>query len=213
MSRMTRIGSILGLATLLTSTHLIAEKHWIPADPKVECASAANKDVCAELLAIRDRDQIARYDALNHPGDKTFEETIKKVDRENLVRVEAIIAANGWPGASLAGRKAGGGAWTVIQHADLPTQKKYLPLMTKAADAGELSWALVATTIDRIEVREGKPQTYGTQFREVNGEWVSEPIEDEAHVDDRRKKVGLGPLAEYTAQLKQLHPPPPKPKE
>ena len=138
---------------------------------------------------------------------------IKQVDRENLARVDAIIAANGWPGRSLVGEKASGGAWTVIQHADLETQKKYLPLITKAADAGETSWALLATTIDRIQVREGKPQTYGTQFHEVNGELVPQPIEDEAHVDDRRKKVGLGPLAEYAAQMKQLYQQPSKPKE
>lgn len=199
-------------AALMASTALAAEKHWIPADPKIECASASDKNLCAELLAIRDRDQIARYDALNHPEDKSLNDVTRQVDRENLARVEAIIAANGWPGRSLVGQKASAGAWTVIQHADLETQKKYLPLMTKAADAGEASWALLATTIDRIEVREGKPQTYGTQFRQVNGELVPEPIEDEAHVDDRRKKVGLGPLAEYAAQLKQLYQPA-KPKQ
>jgi hypothetical protein len=192
---------------------LIAEKHWIPADPKVECASVPNKSLCAELLAIRDRDQLARYDALNHPEDKSLVDVIKQVDRENLARVDAIISANGWPGRSLVGEKASGGAWTVIQHADLETQKKYLPLMTKAADAGETSWALLATTIDRIQVREGKPQTYGTQFHEVNGELVPQPIEDEAHVDDRRKKVGLDTLAEYTAQMKQMYQQPSKPKE
>ena len=195
------------LAALLASTGVLAEKHWIPADPKVECASVKNPALCAEILAIADRDQIARYDALNHPEDKSLNDVMKQVDGENLKRLEPIIAANGWPGRSLVGRKASGGAWAVIQHADLETQKKYLPLMTKAADAGEVSWGLLATTIDRIQVREGKPQTYGTQFHQVNGELVPEAIEDEAHVDDRRKKVGLGPLAEYAAQLKQMYQP------
>ena len=198
---------MLCLAALMASTGLRAEKHWIPADPKVECASVRDKNLCTELLAIRDRDQIARYNALNHPEDKSLGDVVKQVDRENLARIDAIIAANGWPGSSLVGGKATAGAWTVVQHADLETQKKYLPLMTKAADSGEASWGLLATTIDRIQVREGKPQTYGTQFHQVNGELVPEAIEDEAHVDDRRKKVGLGPLAEYAAQLKQLYQP------
>jgi len=100
-----------------------------------------------------------------------------------------------------------GAAWTVIQHSDLETQKRYLDLMTRAADAGELDWALVATTVDRIRVNEGKPQIYGTQFKEANGEMVPEPIEDEQHVDERRAKAGLGPLAEYKEMMKQMYQP------
>jgi hypothetical protein len=189
-----------------------AEKHWIPADPAKLCAAVKDKTLCAALLSIRDRDQIARYDALNHPDDKSLEEVIRKVDRENLERIDAIILEHGWPGASLVGEKASGSAWTVIQHADLATQKKYLPAMVKAADAGELAWALLATAIDRIQVREGKPQTYGTQFHQVNGELVPERIEDETHVDERRKKVGLQPLAEYAAQMREMYARPATPK-
>jgi Family of unknown function (DUF6624) len=188
-----------------------AEKHWIPADPAKTCASVKDKVLCAELLSIRDRDQNARYDALNHPEDKSLQAVIERVDRENLARVEEIIQTYGWPAKSLVGEKAGGGAWTVVQHADLAVQKKYLTVMSKAADAGELAWALLATTIDRIQVSEGKPQTYGSQFHEVNGEWVPQPIEDDAHVDERRSKVGLQPLAEYAALLKEMHARPSKP--
>jgi hypothetical protein len=36
------------------------------------------------------------------------------------------------------------------------------------------------------------------------------PIEDEAHVDERRREVGLGPLAEYMVQLNQQNPLGPK---
>jgi hypothetical protein len=100
-----------------------------------------------------------------------------------------------------------------VQHADLATQKKYIDRMTAAADAGEIEWALVATTVDRIQVREGKPQTYGTQFHTVDGELVPETIGDAEHVDERRAKVGLPPLAQYTALMKQMYAAPAKPKE
>ena len=201
------------LALLFVATSAVsAEKHWVHEDPAKLCASVKDKDLCADLLSIRDRDQIARYDALNHPDDKNLEEVIRKVDKENLERIDAIIQKHGWPGTSLVGEKGSGSAWTVIQHADLATQKAYLPVMVKAADAGELSWALLATTIDRIQVREGKPQTYGTQFHQVNGELVPERIEDETHVDERRKKVGLQPLAEYAALMKEMYARPANPK-
>jgi len=196
--------------SIAASIPLLADQPWVPADPAVACASATDKNLCADLLAIRDRDQVARHDEVNHPDDKSLSATTAQVDRENLARLEKILAEHGWPGRSLVGIQAAGGAWTVLQHADLAAQKKYMPLMRKAADAGELEWALLATTIDRIAVREGKPQTYGTQFHEVGGELVPEPIEDEAHVDERRKRVGLGPLAEYTAMLKQVYARPPK---
>jgi hypothetical protein len=202
------------ILTLLfvAASGMSAEKKWIHEDPEKICALVKDKVLCADLLAIRDRDQIPRYDALNHPDDKNLEAVIRKVELENLERIDVIIRKHGWPGTSLVGEKGSGSAWVVIQHADLATKKKYLPVMVKAADAGELSWALLATTIDRIQVQEGKPQTYGTQFHQVNGELVPEQIEDESHVDERRKKVGLQTLAEYTAQMKEMYARPANPK-
>ena len=178
---------------------------WIPPDPAQACADAKDKQLCAKLLAIRDRDQFVRRKWLANREDKAIAAEVESVDQENLVAIEKIIAEHGYPGKSLVGEKASGAAWTVIQHNDLATQKKYLDVMNRAVAAGDLNGALVATTVDRILVAEGKPQTYGTQFREVNGEMVPFPIEDEAHVDERRAKVGLQTLAEYTAQLRQVY--------
>lgn len=117
----------------------------------------------------------------------------------------AIIDQHGWPGRSLVGGRASGSAWGVIQHAPIEAIKKYLPVMTQAMKAGELDGALVATSVDRVLVADGKPQTYGTQFREENGEMVPFPIEDPAGVDARRAEVGLQPLAEYKALMDQMY--------
>jgi hypothetical protein len=56
-------------------------------------------------------------------------------------------------------------------------------------------------------VGENEKQVYGTQFREVNGKMEPFPIEDEANVDERRKEVGLPPLAEYRKMIEQLYKP------
>jgi hypothetical protein len=180
------------------------EKHWNAPDPNVACAEAKDRSLCSALLAIRDRDQVVRYEGINHPDDPTIKDRIAETDRQNLVLVDAILAKYGWPTKAMASAIGANAAWGVIQHADLDTQKRYLDLMTKAADAGDLGWALLATTIDRIRVREGKPQIYGSQFHEVNGESVPYPIEDEANVDARRAKVGLQPLAEYAKALREM---------
>ena len=51
--------------------------------------------------------------------------------------------------------------------------------------------------MDRVLVSDGKPQIYGTQGMEKNGVIVPYPIEDEEHVDKRRKSIGLGPIDEH----------------
>lgn len=143
------------------------------------CDGVKNPPLCRELLDVYDRDQMAH-------AKSTKPKQAEKIEASDLARVQAIINSFGWPGKSLVGEKASAVAWTVIQHADLATQKLWLDTMTKAVEAKELSPALLARTIDLIAVREGRPQTYGTQ--------PNAPIDDEEHVDDRRAKVGLPPL-------------------
>jgi hypothetical protein len=50
----------------------------------------------------------------------------------------------------------------------------------------------------------GKPQVYGSQVVEsADGELTPWPIEDPTSVDERRARVGMGPLAEHTAVLRE----------
>jgi hypothetical protein len=51
-------------------------------------------------------------------------------------------------------------------------------------------------------VGEHRKQTYGTQF---HGKQEPAPIEDEAHVDERRKAVGLSSMAEYRRMMKKVY--------
>jgi hypothetical protein len=54
---------------------------------------------------------------------------------------------------------------------------------------------------DRVCMGEGRPQCYGTQMTaDAEGRPVVWPIEDAAHVDERRRGVGLPGLAEYVSQ-------------
>ena len=84
-----------------------------------------------------------------------------------------------------------------------------LPLVEKAYRSGGLSGQSYALLLDRVLVREGKPQVYGTQakrFEEWKGqEPALEPIEDEANVDERRAEVGLPPISKYRELLKRMY--------
>jgi heme-degrading monooxygenase HmoA len=170
-----------------------------------QCNDAKDKALCADLVSIEQRDQAARNALITDRQNVALIAEMNKTDREDLARVEAIIAKHGWPGKSLVGSQAAQSAWLVIQHSDVATQKKYMPMMTKAAESGELDRGKVAMTIDHILISEGKPQLFGSAFKEVNGEFVPEPIQDQKNLDARRKEVGLGPFAEYAAALKEMY--------
>ena len=177
---------------------ILAQGQWIPANPEVECAEAADKKLCAELLQMRDRDQLARR--------KQLDVDAATVDAENQKRLDEIMSS-GWPTSEQVGKKASAAVWTIIQHAPLEYQKKYFDSMKNMAEAGELDKGLVATTEDRIRLREGQKQLYGTQFRHLEGGGFEfQPIEDEEHVDERRASVGLPPLAEYRKLIEQMFP-------
>ena len=188
---------ITGLLFVLVMAQVPAQK-WIVADPAVHCADAIDKKLCAELLAMRDRDQLVRH--------KQIDDDLETVDAENQKRLDEIMSTSGWPTSEQVGKKASGAVWAIIQHAPLEYQKKYFDSMKNMAEAGELDRSLVATTEDRIRLREGKKQLYGTQFDIVEGEITLLPTEDEEHLDERRASVGLPPIAEYKKLIEQMYP-------
>jgi hypothetical protein len=175
--------------------------------------SASNKILEAELLKMGANDQKyrgvieAEMIKMSSTGaSKASDEFIAavknqdEIDNRNIARLEEIIEQHGWPGKSLVGEEAGQAAFLILQHSDLIRQEKYLPLLKEAAKKGEARPADVAMLEDRVLVRRGQKQIYGTQVHsgsETGGKLVLEPIEDEEHVDERRASVGLMPLREY----------------
>jgi tetratricopeptide (TPR) repeat protein len=160
-----------------------------------------------ELLRMAEEDQAARRAAAEaNFKDKALLDRMSAIDQRNTARMKEIIAQVGWPTKTLVSERGARAAWLLVQHADLDPafQQECLALMEKAVAAGEASGADFAYLTDRVRVAEGKPQLYGTQFHTVDGQTVPRPIEDEANVDARRAAVGLGTMAEYTAQMRKM---------
>lgn len=120
-------------------------------------------------------------------------------DSLNTARIEEVIAQYGYPGKSLVGDGHASTAFLVIQHADLAVQEKYIDLMKAAADAGEVRWASIALLVDRVNLRQGKRQIYGSQVSSdpETGEYYFSPIDMPYLVDSIRATVGLGPIQAY----------------
>ena len=116
------------------------------------------------------------------------------IDSLNQVEIRQILKEHGFPKKTEVGTSACEAAWIIIQHAPLDVQKEYLPMLERAATEGNIQAALVAALHDRIDVREGRPQKYGTQ-RNRNGIC---PLLNKKMVNQWRKEVGLPPLDEYS---------------
>ena len=161
----------------------------------------------AELEQMRETDQghRAQVDSLTqiHGSDSEEVRLLWKkqtaIDEKNIARLQEIIAEYGWPGKSLVGRKAASAAFLVLQHADYDYQKQYLPLVREAFHSGELDGQYLALLEDRVLMREGKKQLYGTQLtrNQETDQLELYPIEDEINVDQRREEMGLMPLVDY----------------
>lgn len=130
---------------------------------------------------------------------KYYRSLIWKQDTANVNEVVVIIEQRGWIGKSVVGEKANTALWVVIQHAPLALQEKYLPLLKASVLKGESKGSHLALLEDRIQMRKGEPQIYGSQIitDKKTGKKKVYKIKDPEYVDQRREKVGLGPIETY----------------
>lgn len=128
-----------------------------------------------------------------------FWSLIMQEDSLNQVALMEILDSRGWPGKSLVGERANIAVWAVIQHAPLPIQEKYLPMLRQSVLAGESQGNDLALLEDRVLMRKGKKQKYGSQIliNPQTGKPELHPIADPQNVNERRAAVGLGPIEEY----------------
>lgn len=125
--------------------------------------------------------------------------TINYYDSVNLIKIEQIIDEHGFPGRELIGIHNTHVIFLVIQHSDTKTQQKYLPMMRQAVEDHNLDVSSLALLEDRVALNTGGKQIYGSQiWSDETGAYFVAPIEDPEHVNERRKRVGLQPLEEYT---------------
>jgi hypothetical protein len=129
-----------------------------------------------------------------------------KVDQENTRWLRQQIDTHGWLGKSQVGVSGAQNAWLLVQHADKTPefQSQCLKLMTDALE-GEVAPADIAYLTDRVLSAAGKPQRYGTQCELIDGKATVKDCESPDQLDQRRKQVGLPPMAEYLQQVQAMY--------
>ncbi|MDN3594295.1 DUF6624 domain-containing protein [Zunongwangia endophytica] len=127
-----------------------------------------NEQILAQLDSIWNTDQGIRMKLvkLQQEGKtKTseFKDLISEMkiqDSINQKKVDEILQ-NGWPkNLNLQQNRT---LFLVIQHADLETQKMYLPIIESAVKNGQTLPSNLALLKDRVALRGGGKQIYGSQ--------------------------------------------------
>jgi hypothetical protein len=119
-------------------------------------------------------------------------------DSINTLKIGKILDEKGWLGRTRIG-DGNNTLFAIIQHSDLKTQQKYLPMMRDAVKKGNAQGSSLCLLEDRMATSEGKKQRYGTQIgtRKKTKQAYILPIEDPDNLDKRRAEMGLRPIAEY----------------
>lgn len=168
-----------------------------------------NKSLQKELLAINKDDQKPRQEYVKigntlgwkHPKIDSLKRIIIHNDSINLIKVKRILSEYGWVGKDVVGNEANSTLFMVLQHANINTQKEYLPMLKDAVKKGNARASSMAMLVDRIAVREGKKQIYGTQLARSpeTEEYYVLPLKNPDEVNIRRKKVGLSTIQDYVS--------------
>ncbi|MBS1556143.1 MAG: hypothetical protein JSU09_14580 [Bacteroidetes bacterium] len=172
-------------------------------------AKRIDKDIDSALIAklqtIGINDQLYRkkIDSLylnkikNNEIKRSYFKQQDFLDSINLFQVKGILDSQGFPSRRIVGRH-NTVLFYVIQHANLEIQEKYYPKFEEAANAGNLSWRVLCLMTDRIRMRKGLKQIYGTQITSgKDGESILYDVEDYDNLDKRRQEIGLEPIKDY----------------
>lgn len=164
-----------------------------------------NDQLRAELLARMEKEQNIRMELIDNPDDDRLLMRMIEADAQNTIWLDEVIKQYGLPGNSMVGEDGAQAVFLIVQHSPSDKfRKKCLALMEVAVSQNEADVVRLAYLTDRVRLHEGKPQVYGTQGQPgEDSVIIPSPIEDEEHVDERRKAIGLEPIAEYFKSMNE----------
>lgn len=177
---------------------------------KEKAEAGLDKQLVTILDTIFQEDQTYRKQIMevekkygrNSEEMKAHWEFINEKDSVNLTKIKGILDERGWLGPDIVGQQGSTTLFLVIQHADLKTQEKYLPMMREAAKKGNARPEHLALLEDRVAIGKGERQIYGSQVGrdQQSGEYYLLPMIDPDNVDKRRSEVGLGSIQDYISR-------------
>ncbi len=117
------------------------------------------------------------------------------------IRVEEMFNKYGFLGFDKIGKEGSNHFWLLVQHSDKypEFQKSVLKAMNKEVKKGNSSPSDYAYLYDRIKVKAGEKQKFGTQlsYDSAGHPYPAIGLIDTANVDKFRKAYDLEPLKDY----------------
>ncbi|MBL1411056.1 DUF6624 domain-containing protein [Sphingobacterium faecale] len=190
--------------TLLCCTALLLSS--VPAYSQTKLAL---ENINEKLEEVYTTDQLTRRE-LNEAqkkygyGSKEFNERLNAMNVQDSINrgiALNILDRFGWLDKTVLSDKANKAFFYTIQHADLETQIKYKHFMEEAFRSGQISNHEYAIFQDRLSVRLGKNQLFGSQtaFDNIGNSYLY-PVDNIDSIHRRRAEIGL---QELELQLKQ----------
>ncbi|MGI4816903.1 MAG: DUF6624 domain-containing protein [Janthinobacterium lividum] len=112
-------------------------------------------------------------------------------DPRNLKIVLDHLPPEGWYIRSQYGVEVATTAFLVVQHSNLETWQRFVPVLEPLVAQGEVDGPSYALMFDRLALAEQRPQRYGSQVTCQDGRWVAMDLEAPESVDERRRAMGF----------------------
>lgn len=162
-------------------------------------------DLVNELQTRFDEEQVARRRMLAERFSVSSNKLVRRLDAENQRWLIDWFAKDGFPTAEQIGEHGLHLTWLLVHHADSKPgfQRAALADFKRRYEAGEVNPQDLSQLSDRVAVKFGDPQPYGTQR-----DWAKGGVEVQdlspseiERIDANRKALGLMSLADYGCMM------------
>ncbi|MDX2128654.1 MAG: DUF6624 domain-containing protein [Chloroherpetonaceae bacterium] len=165
------------------------------------------EEIAKKIIDLKNAD-LALRDKLvqSHQLHDGYNQEMAELHIRNAKILNEIIDTIGYPTSDKIGKEASQAAWLIIQHSigQPDFMKNCVKLLEVAVNENNADSIYLAYLIDRVEVFDGKPQLYGTQFDwDETGELSPNDFDDLKKVNQRRKSIGLNTLEEQTKIIRE----------
>ncbi|ULT23573.1 hypothetical protein KUH03_31045 [Sphingobacterium sp. E70] len=160
-------------------------------------------------MAERDQETMQHPPKSIKPASKPHMALIDSIATVNYHEAKIIFDQYGFPGFDLVGEEGSKSFWLIVQHCDKwpEFQQQVLEKMETQVKKKNAHSTYYAYLVDRIRIRAGKKQLYGTQvsYRTDSCQAFVADVEDLSNLNQRRQSVGLEPIENYLNTVSKNH--------
>ena len=173
-------------------------------------AAALNTPLTSERLSalLTEANRLVTQDQASRRGEAGARD-LQVVDAESTAWLKRTLRTSGWPSTSRSNAQLSFSAWLLAQHADRSSELQacILDLIGQQRSTPAEGQNLAYLT-DRVRLARGEEQIYGTQvtYDDVQGRATPRMLSDPTRVNERRAKVGLGPIEDYLKGFERPRP-------